>query len=371
MKIESVRIQNFRSFKDETIYFDDYTCFVGANGCGKSTILNALNIFFRQNKDCATDLCRLSIEDFHHKNIDEPIKITVTFIELSDKAKEDLSDYVRQDKLIVSSIAKYDNDKNIAEVKHYGNRLGFCDFREYFEADKNGENVKGLKSIYHKLKQKYDDLPKASTKGKMSQSLQEYEANNKDRCGLIKSEDQFYGFTRGQNRIAPYVQWIFVPAVKDVTKESEESRDTALGQLLSRTVRSKANFTEKINNLKKNTQEQYQKILNKEQSILDEISNNLKTKLESWAHSGTSAKVLWKQDLEKSVRVEEPFAHIKVGERGFEGDLTRFGHGLQRSFMLALLQELTTINDETSPKLIMGIEEPEIYQHPPPSKAFS
>lgn len=76
MKIESVRIENFRSFKDETIYFDDYTCFVGANGCGKSTILNALNIFFRQDKDCTTDLSKLSVEDFHHKNVGDPIKIT-------------------------------------------------------------------------------------------------------------------------------------------------------------------------------------------------------------------------------------------------------------------------------------------------------
>jgi len=45
MKIESVRIENFRSFKDETIRFDNYTCFVGANGSGKSTVLNALNVF--------------------------------------------------------------------------------------------------------------------------------------------------------------------------------------------------------------------------------------------------------------------------------------------------------------------------------------
>ncbi len=368
MKIESVRIENFRSFKDKTINFDNYTCFIGANGCGKSTILNALNIFFRQNKDCSTDLCKLEIEDFHHKNVDEPIKITVTFTEPSDKAKEDLSDYVRQDKLIVSSIAEYDNIKNVAEVKHYGNRLGFNDFREYFEADKKGKKVEILKNIYLNLQQKYNDLPNASTKIKMAQSLKEYEANHKDQCILIPSEDQFYGFTKGQNKIAPYVQWIFVPAVKDVTKESQETKDTALEQLLARTVRSKVNFAEKIDNLKRDTQEQYQEILNKEQFILEEISNNLKKRLGSWAHSGISAKILWKQDPEKSVRVEEPFAYIKVEERGFEGDLARFGHGLQRSFMLALLQELTTINDETSPKLIMGIEEPEIYQHPPQAR---
>ena len=86
MKIERVRIKNFRSFKDETIDFDDYTCFVGKNGSGKSTILNALNVFFRQHKDNKTDLGKLSIEDFHHMNTDEPVEIIVTFTELSDQA---------------------------------------------------------------------------------------------------------------------------------------------------------------------------------------------------------------------------------------------------------------------------------------------
>lgn len=365
MKIESIKIENFRSFKDETIYFDDYTCFVGANGCGKSTVLNALNIFFRQNKDCMTDLCKLSIEDFHHKIIDNPIKITVTFTDLSEEAKEDLSDYVRQDKLIVSSIAKYDPNENIAEVKQYGNRLGFEAFREYFEADKNGAKVAELKKIYSELQNQYADLPNANTKIAIAQSLKEYEASHKDSCVLIPSEDQFYGVSKGKNRLAPHIQWVFIPATKDVTEESEESKTSALGQLLARTVRSKVNFKEKIGNLKKTTQDQYQKILDNEQSVLNEISDTLKRKLESWAHPGISAKILWKQDANKSVKVEEPWAYIRIGERGFEGELARFGHGLQRSLLLALLQELTTVSEETFPTLIMGIEEPEIYQHPP------
>lgn len=48
--IESVRIENFRSFKDETINFGTYTCFVGSNGSGKSTVLNALNVFLDSTK---------------------------------------------------------------------------------------------------------------------------------------------------------------------------------------------------------------------------------------------------------------------------------------------------------------------------------
>jgi len=368
MKIESIKIENFRSFKDETVYFDDYTCFVGANGCGKSTVLNALNIFFRQNKDCMTDLCKLSIEDFHHKIIDNPIKITVTFTDLSDEAKKDLSDYARQDKLSVSSIAKYNPNENIAEVKQYGNRLGFEAFRKYFEADKNGAKVVELKKIYSDLQNQYNDLSTANSKAAMAQSLKDYEANHKNSCVLIQSEDQFYGVSKGKNRLAPHIQWVFIPATKDVTEESEESKTSALGQLLARTVRSKVNFKEKIGNLKKITQDQYQKILDNEQSVLNEISDTLKRKLESWAHPGISAKILWKQDANKSVKVEEPWAYIRIGERGFEGELARFGHGLQRSLLLALLQELTTVSEDTFPTLIMGIEEPEIYQHPPQAR---
>ena len=365
MKIECVRIENFRSFKDETIYFDDYTCFVGSNGSGKSTVLNALNIFFRQDKDCTTDLSKLTIEDFHHKNIKDPIKITVTFVDLSQKAKEDLSDYVRQDRLIISSVARFDTGENVAKVKQYGNRWGFEEFRRYFGADKGGAKVEELKNIYSELQKKYNDLPKATTKPAMVQALRDYEVSRPKECVLLPSEDQFYGVSKGVNRLAPHIQWVFISATKDATEESEESKTSALGQLLARTVRSKVNFAEKIETLKKATLEEYQKILDSEQKVLNDISNTLKNRLESWSHPGISAKILWKQDADKSVKVEDPWAYIKLGERGFEGELARFGHGLQRSYMLALLQELTTVSDEAAPKLIMGIEEPEIYQHPP------
>jgi predicted ATP-dependent endonuclease of OLD family len=368
MKIESVRIENFRSFKDETIKLNNYTCFVGVNGSGKSTVLNALNVFFRQYKDSKTDLSKLTSEDFHHRNIKDPVKITVTFAELSDAAKGELSDYVRQDKLIVSSVAKYDSTTDCADVKQYGNRLGLQDFREYFEADKNGESASELKRIYQDLKIKYPDLPNPGTKAAMADALKAYEAEHPDNCDLIPSEDQFYGVSKGANRLANHVQWVFVPASKDATEETEESKNTALGQLLARTVRSKVNFSEKVGKLKKDTQEEYQKILDKEQSVLDSISSTLQDSLGSWAHPGITAQILWKQDSDKSVKVEEPWAYLKIGERGFEGDLARFGHGLQRSYMLALLQELTKLSDETAPTLIMGIEEPEIYQHPPQAK---
>ena len=368
MKIESVRIENFRSFKDETIMFDDYNCFVGANGAGKSTILYALNVFFRQSKDSQTNILQLSAEDFHHKDTNLPIKITVTFTGLSAQAKDDLKDYARQDKLIVTASAIFNKETEQADVKQYGNRLGFEKFRKYFEADKNKEAASKLKEIYKALCDECPDLPAVSTKPAMSEALKAYEENNPDKCVLIPSEDQFYGATKGSSRLTPHIQWVFVSASKNVGEEGEESKTSALGQLLARTVRSKVDFSEKVSLLRSQAQKDYQAILDAEQSVLTSLSNSLESKLKDWSHPDVSIEVLWKQDPEKSVKVEEPWAFIKLGERGFEGSLARFGHGLQRSYMLALLQELVMDSSEEAPTLVMGIEEPELYQHPPQAK---
>ena len=368
MKIESVRIENFRGFRDETIYLDDYACLVGPNGAGKSTILTALNVFFRQYKDSKTDLSKLSADDFHHKNVSDPIRITVTFCELSTEAKSDLAAYVRQEKLIVSAVAKYDAGSERAEVRQFGNRLGMEDFREYFEADKRGESATALKEIYFNLKSKHAGLEAAKTKQAMAEALQDFEASNSSSCKLIPSEDQFYGATKGANKLAPHLQWVFVPAVKDITEESQESKTSGLGQLLARTVRSKVDFSEKVTKLRDALRKDYQSMLDAEQSVLDGLSGSIEMKLKDWAHPAVTAKVLWTQDADRSVKVDEPWAFIRIGERGFEGELARFGHGMQRSFMLTLLQELANTAGQLAPTLILAIEEPELYQHPPQAR---
>ncbi|MDC9611687.1 ATP-dependent nuclease, partial [Pseudoalteromonas sp. GABNS16H] len=228
-----------------------------------------------------------------------------------------------------------------------------------------------LKSIYAELKSHYPNLKNATTKAAMAEGLQEYEASNSTDCELIPSEDQFYGASKGTNRLARHLQWVFVPAVKDITEESHESKPSGLGQLLDRTIRSKVDFTEKVTHLRNSLSIDYQKMLDAQQSVLDDLSNSLEMKLKDWAHPAVTARVLWKQDSEKSIKVEEPWAYIEIGERGFEGELARFGHGMQRSYLLTLLQELSDIDDENSPTLVMAIEEPELYQHPPQARYLS
>ena len=65
-------------------------------------MLCALNVFFRESEGPSTDLTFLQEEDFHHKNTESPIEITVTFVDLNEEAKKDFQGYYRQGQLVVS-----------------------------------------------------------------------------------------------------------------------------------------------------------------------------------------------------------------------------------------------------------------------------
>lgn len=368
MKIASVRIENFRSFDDEIVPFNDYACLVGPNGAGKSTVLMALNLFFRESENTPTDLGQLIEEDFHLKNTDTPIRITVTFTDLDEEAQNDFKDYYRQGKLVVSSVATFDAGTGKVEVKQYGNRLGIREFARFFELESSRAKVAELRETYDRLQDNWPNLPQAATKTAMGQALQDYEAEHQDQCELIPSEDQFYGFSKGANRLAKHVQWVYVPAVKDPTGEQIEAKNSALGKLLTRTVRTETQLGETVNNLRQQMQGRYQDMLEQEQHNLDSISEKIQSRISEWAHPDARLKLQWEQDPEKSVRVEEPWAHIVAGEGDFDGELARFGHGFQRSFLLALLQMLAETDLDNASTLILACEEPELYQHPPQAR---
>lgn len=368
MRIKSVLIRNLRSIAETTVEFDPFTCLVGPNGAGKSTILCALNLFFRETENATTDLSSLTAEDFHQRDTSRPIEVQVTFTELSTAAQDDLHEYVRHGQLVISAVATYDPASERAQVKQYGQRLAMVGFTSFFKALGDDAKVADLKVIYAELREQFADLPAATTKDAMKTALQEYEAARPQQCELIPSEDLFYGVSRGANRLQKYIQWVYVPAVKDAAQEQLEGKNTALGRLLARTVRTQVNFKEAVEVLLTEARDKYTEMLGLQQAALESISTALTARLNQWAHPEASIRLEWQLDSQRAVKVEEPFARAVAGEAGFEGELARFGHGFQRSYLLALLQELAGNDQGDAPTLLLGCEEPELYQHPPQAR---
>lgn len=360
MRIESVYIKHFRAIKDCEIKFDDYTCLVGANGVGKSTILSALNIFFGHQDGAATNIKRLSEEDFFQKDTNEPIEIKVTFCDLSEEAQEDFSHYVRAGKLIVIARATFSDGE--ASVKQHGLRLVIEDFKPFFKAANAGEK----NQIYLSLLDAYG-LNKITGMAKQEAALRQYEAENIEKCVEAESEAAFYGVSKGVDKLEKHIQWVYVPAVKDASQDEMEGKSVAVSKLLDRAVRSKVDFKGQLDSLRAQTLEQYNKIVESERESLTELSESLQSRLQAWGSPKARLEVSWFQDDNK-FKIEQPQAKVSTGEQGFLGSLARMGHGLQRSYIISLLEELAGLDEENSPTLILGIEEPELYQHPPQAK---
>ncbi len=79
MNLKKIIIENFRTYKNRTeIEFNNLTAFIGKNDCGKSTILEALDIFFNSGNG----IIKLDSEDINKENKNqgnEDIFITAIF----------------------------------------------------------------------------------------------------------------------------------------------------------------------------------------------------------------------------------------------------------------------------------------------------
>lgn len=77
MKIVSVKIKNFRGYREEVeIKFDDLTVFVGKNDVGKSTILEALDIFFNDGKGVVKiEKNDVNVEEIQKGNLETVISV--------------------------------------------------------------------------------------------------------------------------------------------------------------------------------------------------------------------------------------------------------------------------------------------------------
>jgi len=88
MKIVSLTLKNFRGYKEQTkISFDDLTVFVGKNDIGKSTILEALDIFFNDGKGTV----KIDKDDLSRGANSEIFTIGVVFSDFPEKIVVDSS----------------------------------------------------------------------------------------------------------------------------------------------------------------------------------------------------------------------------------------------------------------------------------------
>lgn len=364
MIIKSVRVQNFRCIKDETLDCENLTALVGPNGAGKSSFLNALDIFYDSN-------ARYDEHDFYDEDTSRDINITVTFTDLDAKEKDLFQKYVEGDELAVEKVLSFPCKKS--NQKYYGKGLRNPEFQDFRDA-----SGQGYRKEYKKLREKdrYSDLPEYQNKDKAEEILSEWELSNPSQCDRMRDDGQFFGFKEvGEAHLERHTKFLLIPAVRDASEDASEGRGAVISELMDLVVRSTLRERKEISNFEEEVQEQYKEIFDPLQlEELQDLESRLSETLKKYAPNA-GVDLSWQE--ETGVDIPMPKASIRLVEDEYSSPVGKVGHGLQRSFILTMLQHLILAKsppeeererEEDSsykiPSLIIGIEEPELYQHP-------
>jgi len=384
MNISTVRVQNYRSIRDEALDCSSLTALVGRNGSGKSAYLHAIDLFYSTSDN-------VSITDFYNDDPANDIVITVTFTDLSDDAKELFESRIEGGMLSVAKVISW-NDGS-PKATYHGTTLQNPDFTPVREGLKLKDRGATARAALMELREsgKYEDLPEWSTIPGTFESLRAWEQEHQDHCERARDDGQFFGFRQvGQGYLGRFTRCLFIPAVRDAAVDAIEGRGSVFTELLDLVVRSALAKMPEVHDLKERMQSEYETILNPENlPHLGELASQISSTLQAFV---PSSEILLNWLPLDDLDVPMPKADMRIVEDGYPAPLENCGHGLQRAFVVTMLQHLAMarfspkVEDEDEeqverekieehdiglPNLVLLIEEPELYQHPTRQRHFA
>ncbi|MDG6998790.1 MAG: ATP-dependent endonuclease [Nitrososphaerota archaeon] len=386
MFIKSIQIKNFRSFDDsDEIPFTQEVIFLGPNGSGKSNILKSIRSFFDDNAFA-------TLEDFHNKNTDLPISITLTFGDLNQQELTYFGKYVRDGILTVEK--RYSFSGGPTKGTYIGKipqHKAFQEIRSLSGREKNNK----YKEFRTSNSLQYPDLPAATSGTAVDQALTEWETNHPEMLELIEVPVPFFGARNvGGGSLDNYTRFVLVPAVRDASVDATDSKGSALTELVNILVKEVILQRQELVDFRNQTIEKYKELTSFERfTEIPELEGRLTRRLQTLVPK--SAVHLLTGDAKEPV-FSLPDTKAELTEDGYRGAIEGKGHGLQRSFIMSIIQELAIVQSQRDeqtrrnteqqteaadghariaadfrPDVILAIEEPELYQHPIRQQRFA
>lgn len=367
MILKSVSIENYRCVKSATLEASHLTALVGANGSGKSALLNAVNLFYEGSSS-------IQESDFYNRNTDDPIRIVSCYEFTSDREREVFADYCKGDTLNVELHITWVQADGDASGKVTGLYRGQVYRHVPFQSVRDAGNAAQKLTAFRRL---IDDDParypfngKETAWGRAEAELTEWERQHKDECESSLDEG---GFFRPPNvpgsPLAPFTQLVFVPAIREASDEAADSANATFGRL-TRLIIGNITDSADVQALRERFRTEFAEIVKEHgDARLPELQARLAEALHGYAPH-TEVDLQW---VEGDVRLVPPKTRVWIKDDGFSGDIEGKGHGLQRLFVLSMLQVAANISPTGAsgqPDFLLLIEEPELFQHPMQARIF-
>jgi predicted ATP-dependent endonuclease of OLD family len=359
MKIQSVRIKNFRTLKDVTIPFDSVTTFIGPNGTGKSTVLRALDWFFNGKPGSLTE------KDCSFGAIDEEVEVQVTFSDLTEKDREALGKYAPEEAFTFTAWRKGRLPDGVDVIS--ANAKSFPEFN----AIKAAGGATAKKELYADLGRNRPDLdlPMANTGAAVEQAITAWEAAHTDQ--LVDAPEplqtNFFGFNSG-GKMSGLFDFVLVTADLRASEESIDGKSSIIGRILERSIdRSAAD--EEIAKIVEDSRARQQQVYEEE---FKEKLEAMTTQLNEVVTSYSPGRLVKISPADVELKAPRTTFNVAVMDGITPTVVERQGHGFQRTLLISALQLLAQSGAASAEGVIcLAIEEPELFQHPIQAQAFA
>ncbi len=378
MIVKKIAVKNYRSIKDGEVFCDELTALVGPNGAGKSCFIRALDLFYSPSPTFNRD-------DFYNHDPTEDIEIAITFTALTEQEITRFASRMQDGDLPVVRVLSL-TSKNSG--RYFGVTRQFPGFAP-IRALSGREQINFYRE-FRRTDEFKDVLPTATSGTAIADALLNWEVAHDDQLKPSLDDGQFFGFENvARGYLSDATKFIFIPAVRDAADDVREGRSSPITQLMDLVVRTALATSKEIAALKEDTQKKYIELTSPEKlPALATLADNLTSTLRQY-YDDTDVVLRWLPPDE--VALPPPKADVRLSEDKLDMPVSKVGHGLQRAFILSLLQHLaiargTAVSGdaqreieqvvEAAPtelqlNLILGIEEPELYQHPNRQRHFS
>lgn len=382
VRLTNLRVQNYRALRDIDIPLSQFGCLIGENNAGKSTVLQALSLFFSGSK--------LTHNKFFDENAE--IRIEVAFEDIADA---DLARLADEHRPRVEGIVK---DGCLTLVRYYTtdgkstllyNTLTPTD--ERFSPDNIAALMKGQRAGQAFVDRVVDVFPELD--GQVDTTMNQDAMKGKIQAfGDTLPDDQKVatdhalptGIDKSINPMLP--DPIYIPAVKDLADDIKTSESTPFGKVLSILLQAVESELSEENELFEKLNAKLNRVLQEDGTELDERLDEVKL------IEATVEGYVQESFADVALRITIPPPELKTvfssariyANDGVDGLIDTKGDGLRRAIVFSILRSYVelktrldasgTVGDEDAygggpvepapPSYLLLFEEPELFLHP-------
>lgn len=338
MKLKKLRLKNFRSYRDEEFDFNDLNVIIGKNDAGKSTILDALNIFFNGSPD---------INDLNVQSEEKLIEISCAF-EVDGNAQIQLD--------------SSENTTTTLQDEYLLNKDGLLEFCKCYEGEKLKEKSYLISRHPNNFDKSLITLKINELKRQLAdKGIDTSEINKtikKDlRRALFSSEKLTFvddykidANVRDTDILEIYTKFSskFPDFLLFKADRTNTDKDSEMADTLTAITKTAVNeVTEQFETIKEIIKSEINKVAEKTLSKLKEFDNNIA--------QGLNHEI-------KNKPLEKIFEFSFNDEKGVS--FNKRGSGVKRLMLLSFFLAEAERQTLSTKDIIYAIEEPETSQHP-------